>query len=267
MLTIGEFSRACQVTIKTLHHYDKLNLIQPTYIDPHSGYRYYESSQVPQLLIIQRLKRYGFTLAEIQQLLSTDDKELLASKLSAQKLMLEQQLRDTHAVLQELARHLDNFERTGNLMSYQNQYQIILKETTDTPVISVRQQMRVDEFGNYVGKLFERIHREQIQPAGDLRALYYDREFHADSADIEIALPIANTAQADYIHVANLCAVTTHRGAYSSMSDAYGAITKWIADNGYEVVNAPYDVYRIGPNNNVPPEQWETDIYFPVKAK
>ena len=267
MLTIGEFSRACQVTIKTLHHYDKLNLVKPAYIDAQNGYRYYESSQVPVLLFIQRLKRYGFSLAEIQQFLSSQDNTLLHTKLSAQKEILEQQLRDTGIILYELQRHLDDFERTGNIMSYQNQYQIQLKETSDTPVVSVRQQMSVEQFGTYCGKLFERIHREQITPGGDMMALYYDREFHQDSADIEIAIPVANKNQADSIISGTLCAVTVHKGAYSSMSEAYGAITKWIADNHYEIINAPYDIYRVGPNNNVPPEEWITEIYFPVKKK
>lgn len=267
MLTIGEFSRACQVTIKTLHHYDKLDLVKPAYIDPQNGYRYYESNQVPQLLLIQRLKRYGFSLAEIQQILSTEEKGTLVSKLSAQKTILEQQIRESGIILHELEQHLNDFERTGNIMSYQNKYEITLKQTEDTPVVSVRQQMSVEEFGTYCGKLFERIAREHIIPAGDMRALYYDREFHHDSADIEIAMPVTKPEQADHIIPGNLCAFTIHRGAYSSMSDAYGAITKWIADNNYEIVNAPYDIYRIGPNNNVPPEQWETEIYFPVKTK
>ena len=74
-----------QVTIKTLRHYDKIDLLKPAYIDEQSGYRYYETEQVSQLLLIQRLKRYGFSLAEIQQLLFTKDKCLLAAKLSAQK--------------------------------------------------------------------------------------------------------------------------------------------------------------------------------------
>lgn len=29
MLSIGEFSKICQVSVKTLHHYDKLGLLVP----------------------------------------------------------------------------------------------------------------------------------------------------------------------------------------------------------------------------------------------
>lgn len=266
MLTIGEFSRACQVTIKTLHHYDKLHLIKPTYIDPQNGYRYYDSAQVPKLLLIQRLKRYGFSLAEIQMMLSANDNTIWKEKLSAQKIILEQQIQESRLTLQELDKHLYNFERTGDMMTYQNQYEITLKETVNMPLITVRQQMSVEQFGTYCGKLFERIAKEQIHPAGDLIALYHDREFHPDSADIELAIPV-DANHADRIMKGTTCAMTIHYGAYGSMTEAYGALMQWTAENDYEIVNAPYDVYRIGPNSNVPPEQWVTEIYFPVKKK
>ena len=194
MLSIGEFSRAGQVTIKALHHYDKLNLLKPAYIDPQSGYRYYESSQIEQLLLIQRLKRYGFSLSQIQQFLSTQNPEIRIAQLSAQKQLLKEKIKESRLILHELEEHLDEFERTGNIISYQNRYQITLKQTEDLPVISARQQMSVEQFGYYCGKLMERVARDHIAIAGHMMALYHDRQFDPEQADIEIAVP-ALTAQ------------------------------------------------------------------------
>lgn len=109
MLSIGEFSRAGQVTIKTLHHYDKVNLLKPAHIDPQSGYRYYESSQIEQLLLIQRLKRYGFSLSQIQQFLSTQNPEIRITQLSAQKQLLKEKIKESRLILHELEEHLDEF--------------------------------------------------------------------------------------------------------------------------------------------------------------
>lgn len=267
MLSIGEFSRACQVTIKTLRHYDKIDLLKPAYIDAQSGYRYYETEQVPQLLLIQRLKRYGFSLAEIQQLLFTKDKCLLAAKLSAQKNILEQQLAQVSVIMYELEQHLADFERTGDIMSYQNKYQIVLKETEDLAVVGCRQQMSVDDFGQAYGKLFERVAREHCQPTGPVMAFYHDRVFDPDNSDIEVAVPVA-AGQADHVISGSLCAVTIHHGAYASMADAYGALTAWIDDNGYEVIAAPYDIYWKNHQNGVSNvEQWETEIRFPIAKR
>lgn len=49
MLQIGEFSRICQVSVKTLHHYDKIGLLAPAEVDRFTGYRYYQISQIDEM--------------------------------------------------------------------------------------------------------------------------------------------------------------------------------------------------------------------------
>ena len=59
-----------------------------------------------------------------------------------------------------------------------------------------------------------------------------------------------------------------YNGAYASMADAYGALTAWIDDNGYEVIAAPYDIYWKNHQNVVSNvEQWETEIRFPIAKR
>ncbi len=67
-LTIGEFSRFCQVTVKTLRHYERLKLLVPHEVDEWTGYRYYNVSQMQQLNAILRLKEMGFSLEDVRDL-------------------------------------------------------------------------------------------------------------------------------------------------------------------------------------------------------
>lgn len=67
MIPIRKMSQACQVSVKTLRYYSQIGLLEPAYIDPDSGFRYYEAEQIDALLLILRLKRYGFSLDEIRQ--------------------------------------------------------------------------------------------------------------------------------------------------------------------------------------------------------
>ena len=78
MLQIGEFSRICQVSVKTLHHYDKIGLLVPAEVARFTGYRYYAAEQIDTMNLIQRLKRYGFSLEEIQHLLTVSDQKTLS---------------------------------------------------------------------------------------------------------------------------------------------------------------------------------------------
>lgn len=58
-LTIGEFSRLCRVTIKTIRHYEKIGLLTPKKVDRYTNYRYYTVGQMQRMLTIRQLKELG----------------------------------------------------------------------------------------------------------------------------------------------------------------------------------------------------------------
>lgn len=106
MLTIGEFSRICSVSKKTLRHYDEVGLLRPEHIAD-NGYRYYESSQLRTMLLISRLKSYGFSLAEIGAVLESPAPELLAEKLAEKQQLLQDNLQQTQHVLRQIAQDIE----------------------------------------------------------------------------------------------------------------------------------------------------------------
>ena len=267
MFSIGEFSVICQVSIKTLRYYDKIGLMEPERVDCNTGYRYYSQAQMEKMLLIQRMKRYGFSLEEIKDVLMCSEKRVLFSKLIQQREKLKQQQRETGVIISELTAHLDNFERTGDIMGYQKGYEIGIKEDTDKAVLSSRQIMGVEEFGKYYGGIYERVARTGITPNGLIGAVYHDKEFCAESSDIELIVGIQEKEKADRILKGGLCAVTIHKGTYSSLPDAYGAIVSWMENSGYAMASAPYEIYLKTQFDGLPPEKWETEIYFPIKKK
>lgn len=267
MLSIGQFSKTCMVSVKALRHYDKIDLIHPVYTDPLTGYRYYDESQITRMLLIGRLKRYGFALSEMKDFLDGRDQGALLLKLEQQKQRLESHIDETALVIRELEQHLHNFERTGNIMAYQNQYQVAVEETGSIPVLSTRQHMNLDEFGKYYGVLYEKVAKDSIALNGKVMAIYHDESFNSDWNDTELALGVQDEKQASRVLEGGLCAVTMHYGSYTGLSEAYGALVRWIAENGYEVANSPYDLYLKTQFDKLPPEQWETKIFFPIQKK
>ena len=267
MLSIGEFSKICQVTVKTLRHYDRIGLLKPIQVDEMTGYRYYSRKQMEQMLLIQRLKRYGFSLEEIQVILHCTEKGALLSKMQQQKEKLIQQKSNLELAIGELSAHLQNYERTGDLMDYQKGYNIELKDVPARNVIACRQKMGVDEFGKYYSTLYERVPKERVTPNGLVGAVYYDKEFDHKCSDIELIVGVREKDKADKVMESGLCAVTTHKGPYSSLGEAYAALVEWIAENGYEWNGAPYDIYTKTQFDSLSPEDWETEVYFPVRKK
>ncbi len=267
MLQIGEFSKICQVSVKTLRHYDKIGLLAPAEVDRFTGYRYYRVEQIDTMNYIQRLKRYGFSLEEIQRLIAISDQKELAARLRQQKEKLEAGRQEMAMILNELRTHISVFERTGDIMTVQKGYTIEIKESPAMYVLAKRAVMGVDEFGKYYGLLFERVPKECVTPTGLTGARYYDKEFNHESSDVEVFVEIREADKADAAIEPVTCAVTMHHGAYSTLSEAYGAIVSWIIENGYEYAGAPFERYIKTQFNSLSPEDWETEVYFPVRRK
>ena len=265
MLTIGQMSRICSVSVKTLHHYDKIGLLRPIRIDQESGYRYYAESQIQTMLLIGRLKRYGFSLADISALLT--DEGYLETELRRQQIRLERQSERLSIIIRELKHHIMQLERTGDMMSYQNTYTVQVETAEAQALLTQRNKMSVDEFGTYYGMLYEKVAREQIALNGVVLAIYYCMDFDPADSDIEVGVGVLDEAQATTVLPQRLCATTVHIGPYSGLPDAYGAVATWIALNGYEIDGAPNEIYVKNQFAGLPPEQWETEIFFPVKKK
>jgi len=88
MLSIGEFSKICKVSTKTLRYYAEIGLILPDEINSENGYRYYSIEQLKTMLFINRLKSYNFSLEEIKTILESEeaqDKELYFSLTKKKK--------------------------------------------------------------------------------------------------------------------------------------------------------------------------------------
>lgn len=64
LLTIGELSKITGAHIKALRYYDSLNILQPEYVDPDTGYRYYTFQQKAVVEAIQFCVDIGVPLKE-----------------------------------------------------------------------------------------------------------------------------------------------------------------------------------------------------------
>lgn len=68
-MRIGEFAKICSTKISVLRHYDRLGLLKPVYIDIFTDYRYYDEAQAAVFERIGELKKAGFSLSEIKNIL------------------------------------------------------------------------------------------------------------------------------------------------------------------------------------------------------
>jgi DNA-binding transcriptional MerR regulator len=114
--TIGELARECDVTLRALRFYEGKGLLTPA---RRGGARLYESEDVRRLKIVLRLKRLGFSLVEIRDLmdrLTGTDRSggrlaALRARIEAQVAVLEEQRREIDLSLAAVAEEVAELER------------------------------------------------------------------------------------------------------------------------------------------------------------
>lgn len=76
-LLIGQMARLNHTTLATLRHYDKVGILSPVYVNPETGYRYYDAQQCLVFHMIQHHKALNMSLKEIKEILRRNDYDFL----------------------------------------------------------------------------------------------------------------------------------------------------------------------------------------------
>ncbi|UHA74387.1 MerR family transcriptional regulator [Paenibacillus sp. 481] len=85
--TVKDVSRLSSVSVRTLHHYDEIDLLKPAYCGD-NGYRYYEQYQLIRLQQILFFRELEFSLVDIKKILDSSTFNQLEA-LSEQRKLLE----------------------------------------------------------------------------------------------------------------------------------------------------------------------------------
>ncbi|WP_078853817.1 MerR family transcriptional regulator [Streptomyces sp. FxanaA7] len=113
MRSIGEMARDCGLSVSALRFYDRAGVLVPAWVDPVSGYRWYEPEQLEEARLLARLRRAGMPLADIRLVLAGwagADTDLVRGLLQAHLRRLELGLSDARSEFSTLRALLDHRE-------------------------------------------------------------------------------------------------------------------------------------------------------------
>jgi DNA-binding transcriptional MerR regulator len=192
MLSIGDFSRLGQVTIRALRLYDELDLLKPARVDDVTGYRYYSADQLSRLNRIVVLKGMGFSLEQTKHLLEDDlPVDQLRGMFMMKQAEIEQDMQENKVRLERVAARLKQIEREGQLPNYE----VMLKSIEPQMIVSARQVVPTrSEMRYYRQTMFDLVYhwikQAQIEPLGPELAIYHNTEYVEEDVDMEAAVVI-----------------------------------------------------------------------------
>ena len=272
MLKIGEFSRLSRVSIRSLRRYDEAGLLAPASIDPFTGYRYYSERQLPVANRIRALRDMGFPLAAVREVLGCyDDPKALERCLLLQRAGAKEVMEEAERRLRLLDTALERLRKDETMM----QYDVTIKTIPERQVASVRQIISsYDREGDLWSVYCQETARMNIQD-GDpalCTAIFHDGEFKEQDVDVEIQKSVVGSyADTEHVKFKTVPAVqvasATFRGSYDQFGAVNEAVAAWVEDNGWTFDGTFFDIYHVSPHDTRDPDEFVTEVCYPVKRR
>jgi DNA-binding transcriptional MerR regulator len=265
-LSIGDFSRATHLTVKTLRHYHQTGLLEPADVDPHTGYRRYSTEQLPTAQVIRRFRGLGMPLEQIQAVLSAPDLQTRNERISAHLTRLEEDLGRTQRAVASL-RDLLSPAAPDVPTS------IELRNVPAAPAAAIHQMVDAEDSVTWLqgalGELTATLTAQHAPTSGPAGGIYADDLFthHRGQATIFIPCtgPVKPTGRVTTMHIppAEL-AVITHLGPPAEVDRAYAALATYVARHALAVNGPIREYYLVGQHHTPDTSRWRTEIGWPI---
>lgn len=251
MITIGDFAKLGRVSVRMLRHYDSIGLLTPLRTDPHTGYRYYEVSQLQRLNRVVALKDLGLRLEEVRQIV---DDELTGSDLRAM-------LRLRHAEIQSQIRHdqyrLAQVEARLRLIEMETDMSAptVVTKTVD-PIKNVGLRTLAgsqtsDDIGPVIQSLYPQIMdafgAAEVTPVGPSVAYYSPAPDQSEDAVwVHATFPVAGESVTglDIFDIpGGEVASLIHRGSMDTIDSTYQELNRWVSEQGFTLNGQAREIY------------------------
>lgn len=255
-----------------LRHYDELGLLAPKATDEFTGYRYYAEDQLMAAGRITALKDMGFGLAAIGEILKNyNHPQALSKFLSVKQAEVQAQANETADRLLLLKTAIERLRKDETAMTYN----VTLKTIPERTVASVRQVIPgYDQEGMLWGIMMQEIASLNIQDTDPCYALavFHDKEYKERDVDVEVQKSVKgsypNTKNVVFkTEPSTLTASATYKGSYDQIDKVNEAVANWVHDNGYEFNGVMFNIYHVSPHETPNPDEWVTEICYPVKKR
>lgn len=268
LIPIGRFSRVSRLSIKALRNYADAGLLEPAWVDPSSGYRYYTYAQTTAAEVIRVLRSLDMPLDEIGEVLAAGDDDVVAKVMDRHRARLEDRVDHQSRMLAFLRRLI---EEEGRPMPYD----VTVKELPAQHLAVLRLRVTADGVGPAVAAGFGTIAAAIGQSGAGFTgppSLVMTEMLDPDGGgegEVELAFPTATPFPGvgdvrGEERPAHLVATTVHRGRYEEVGPAYRAVEQWVTEHGHAATGAPREVYLNGPNETTTDADYLTEIQFPT---
>lgn len=260
-LTIGEFAQLTHLSVRTLRRYHESGLLEPAKVDRSSGYRHYISAQIPAAQVIHRLRELDVPLAEVGEILATENPRDRAELIASHLQRLEARLDRTRAAITSL-RQL--------LQPDVEELQVRLRSLPTRTVAGISDTIGHSEMLAWYDAAMSELDEAMTGRAatGPPGGRYANELFTDGRGDVLVYCPVASAPARGRVTPVVLppveLATAVHHGPHDAIDVTYGRLGAWVVGHALAVAGPIYETYLASPRDNPEPGAWRTEIGWPI---
>ena len=263
-VTIGDFSRASHLSVKTLRHYHEVGLLEPDEVDPGTGYRYYSEDQIPVAQVIRRLRGLQMPVADVKAVLAAPDPDVRNRLIVAHLDRLEGELAQTRAAVAELR---------GLLTRPTSPRAVEYRTVPATAAIAIRATIDREDvlawWQGALGELRATLGAQGLQAGGAGRWRLRERDLPARPRRRDRVHPdrrggSRGRTRRTLDRPAAELAIMLHCGSLADDDLTYGELAAHVMRHEISVDGAVREYYLVGFLDTADSGEWKTEIGWPI---
>lgn len=268
LFRIGKVADMFNVSLGTLRHYERCGLLEPEYIDPRTGYRYYGAKQFEVLNTIRYLRVLDMPLTQIAEFLHNRDVHVIEDKLVAQKALIERKQHELEMVQRKIDHRLERLRDAE-----QSEFDVIrVVRQPACRIVWIRDSPKVDSYLGleysirkleqhqkdslvFLGKVGVGIDKESLEQGG-----------YADYGLVFLLLDDEDEYEGDTVALPETdCVRIRFRGSHGDAPDRYRELIWYTAEQGLDITGFSREIALIDEGLTSDPAQFVTEICIPVR--
>lgn len=247
--SIGEVSKICNLSKKTLRYYDEMGILCPDKVSEENNYRYYSKRTMLSVPIIRYYKQTGFKLDEMKQFLEGIGKSYV---------VFEKHFRDKMNELKDLQSEIDlkltsicdwyDLILEAQMVLQNNVHEVSIKYIEAANLCYLDQEFKYDymdsiiniEFTNYISDIKNAITGPVIINYPNFR----DKMQNKCSKLRILQKTVLNCKEKQVANYGGYMAMSCyHIGAHETINKTYEKMCNWAKTNGYKCAEDSYERY------------------------
>jgi DNA-binding transcriptional MerR regulator len=270
VLSIGAFSRASSISVRTLRNYHESGLLVPASVDQRTGYRCYTVDQLADALVIVRLRALDVPLADVHRILRARDPDVTATILRAHEQRMLTKLEEVERIVGELR---DGLPATSAPVRVVDSDPLLVVEVhSATPSATLW-----DWIEHAAGRLCALAgeHRRADEPVGALYTPALDDEsIEAVTVFVAIDEPFLVPAGSDGCRIgevpARRWASLVHTDGFGTVGETYRMLGAWVGSHATPRTDTSilerYPLLRATEHPTATPDDALIEVRWPIET-